>query len=268
MQVGPETPWVSRQAPGASATRGARRAHGRRPGATRPSGSARLAALALAAAALACEPYVQGNGVYLEVQRTPGPFAGVHVDDGIAGTVTVVSGPGYSVVVSGDANLLDYVRTEVQLLDLRGEAVDVLHVWVDEPGAGYDGTIPIRATIEVPALRYVGAIGASRVEAREVAAAELDVESRGGSFLDVRGSGGTDLHAVAEGSTLDLGSWLASTYAEVTATGRSHVEVAATGTLTGEARDTSVVQNLATAAVCDLVADPTATGPCVLPAGP
>ena len=142
------------------------------------------------------------------------------------------------------------------------QALDVLRVWVDEPGAGYDDTIPIRATIQVPALRYVGAIGASRVEAREVAAADLDVESRGGSFLDVRGPGGATLHAVAEGSTADLGSWLAATYAEVTATGAAHVEVAATGTLTGEARNTSVVQNLATAAVCDVQRFDTASVTC------
>jgi putative autotransporter adhesin-like protein len=263
MALHPESSTVFELVPGAFAERaGPVATGGRRSRATAPPRSARLAALALAAAALACDPYVQGNGVYLEVQRTPGPFAGVHVDDGIAVTAAVAAGSGYGVVVSGDANMLDYVRTEVQALDVRGEPVDVLRIWVDEPSGGYAPTIPIRATLQAPGLRYAGAIQAARIEARDVTAADLDVEASGGADLEVKGPGGATLHATVADATADLGSWVVTTYADVMATGHARVEVAATGTLTGEAHGTSVVQNLATAAVCDLASFDTAAVTC------
>jgi hypothetical protein len=164
--------------------------------------------------------------------------------------------------VSGDANGLDYVHTEVKPVDVRGEWVDVLHVWIEEPSGGYAPTIPIRAAVQLPSLRYAGAIRAARVEAQGATAADLDVLASGGADLEVKGPGGATLHATVADATADLGSWAVTTYADVMATGRARVEVSATGTLTGEAHGTSYVQNLATAGVGELASFDTATVIC------
>jgi hypothetical protein len=223
----------------------------RRAGATPLPWYARLVALAFAAVALACDPYVQGNGIYLEVERTPGPFAGVHVDDAIAATVVVSVGAAHTVRVSGDANILDYVKTQVRPVDVRGDSVDVLHVWVEEPSGGYAPTIPIRAVVQLPALRYLGTREAAHLEARDVAAPDLDLEAGGGSDVEVKGPGGTTLHASLGDASADLGSWSVQD-AVVTLTGRSSLELVATGTVTGEAHGTSAVNNLVAGATCDV----------------
>ncbi len=253
MALRPETPSVSRAAAGPDVlARILGVPRGRRLGATALPRSARvLGALALAAAALACDPYVQGNGVYLEVVRDPGPFAGVHVDDRIEVTASVVAGDVHTVRVSSDANVLDYVRTEVQAVDVRGESVGVLRIWVDEPGAGVDPTIPIRAVIEGGSLRYLDAIRASRLEARDVAAPDLDVSGSEGADVVVKGLGGTTLHATLADATADLGAW-AVQYADVMLTGRSSLDLRASLTVAGEAHGTSTLENLDPAGVCDV----------------
>ncbi len=239
---------------------------GRRRWATPLSRSARLAALTMAAAVTACDPYVQGNGVYLELERMPGPFAGLHVDDAIAATATVSEGAAHAVHVSGDANLLEHVKTQVRTLDVRGVSVDVLHVWIEEPSGGYSPTIPIRASVVLPALRFLGAIGAARLEAIGVAAQELDVTAAGGGTLEASGPGGAALYAVVDGARVDLDGYPVATRVDLRVTGRSTVGVSASGTLAGEARGAgTVVTNAATAAVCELATSEGATGPCSPP---
>jgi hypothetical protein len=231
-----------------------------------PRSAHRLAMLALAAVALACDPYVQGNGVYREVERTPGPFAGVHVEDGIEATATVSDGAATTVRVSGDANVLDYVETEVQRVDVGGESVDVLHVSVDEPSGGYAPTIPIRAVILMPALRYLDAREFSRIEARDVAAPALVVGAAGGSEVEVKGPGGTTLRATLADANGDLGGWPVQD-AVVMLTGRSMLDLSASGALSGEAHDTSTLNNLVPAATCALAVFDAATASCA-PAAP
>lgn len=227
---------------------------------------AQLAALVMIAVATACDPYAQGNGVYLEVERTPGPFAGVHVDDAIAATATVSAGAAHGVHVSGDANLLEYVKTQVRALDVRGVSVDVLHVWIEEPSGGYSPTIPIRASIVLPALRYLGAVGAAHLEASGIAAQELDVTAASGGDLEASGPGGATLYAVVDGASVDLDAYPVDTLADVRVTGRSTVGVSASATLTGEARGAgTVVTNAVTAAVCTLATYEGAAGPCAPP---
>jgi hypothetical protein len=220
----------------------------------------------MAAVATACDPYVQGNGVYLEAERTPGPFAGVHVDDAIAATATVSEGAAPGVHVSGDANLLEYVKTQVRALDVRGVSVDVLHVWIEEPSGGYSPTIPIRASVVLPALRFLGAIGAAHLEASGIAAQELDVTAATGGTLEASGSGGPALYAVVDGASVDLDGYPVATLADLRVTGRSTGGVSASGTLAGEARGGgTVVTNAATAAVCELATSGGAIGPCAPP---
>jgi hypothetical protein len=242
---------------------------GRLPGATALPRAVRLiAALALAAAGLACDPYVQGNGVYIEVDRTPGPFAGVHVDDGIQATANVSAGGSYTVRLSGEANIVDgYVRAEVRTIDLGGEFVDVLYVWVAEPKGGYAPTIPLRAVIQPPSLRYLAAIRAARLEANEVSSPVLDVEASGGSYLEAKGPApaGATLRATLSGGHGEL-SLYAVQDAQVMLDGASTLKVSASGTLSGEAHDASTVTNVVAAAACGVITSETATVVCGPPA--
>ncbi|HEY6098390.1 MAG TPA: DUF2807 domain-containing protein, partial [Anaeromyxobacter sp.] len=75
---------------------------------------AAAALLSVAGALAGCQPYVQGNGVYREERRNDlGAFTGVHLEDGIEATVTAGIAQ-QMVTVSGDANVLPYIETEVR----------------------------------------------------------------------------------------------------------------------------------------------------------
>ncbi len=232
---------------------------GRRAGATPPPGSARpLSFVAAAVLALAaCTPYVQGNGVYLEEDRSRdvGPFFGLHVEDGIEATVT--SGAGASVVVSGDANVVKYIVTEVRTDTVRSDQIPVLHVFVDVPGGDFAPTIPLRAVVKLPVLRYVSAIEDSKTTVSDAAASSLVVVADATEVI-LRGPGGDRLYPTLHDATLRAGGYPVD-YAEVTLTGRSRAELHAHVAVTGEAHDTSVVDNtLGSAGTCSVSAFDTA----------
>ncbi len=200
-----------------------------------------LAALALAA----CEPYIQGNGVYHEEDRTAalGPFAGIRVEEGIA--ASVASGAAdRSVRVSGDANVVRYVRTEVRQETVRGAAVDVLRVWVDAPSGGYSSTYPLRATVRSPEIRFGAAEGdGARIDLQGAAAAELVLEARREGEILVRGPGGPAVHATLADARVDAGGYPTQT-AEILLTGASRLELDASVSVTGDAWGTSEVDNM------------------------
>lgn len=209
-----------------------------------------LAALALAA----CEPYIQGNGVYHEEDRTGslGSFAGVRLEEGIAATVTSGAAD-RNVRVSGDANVVRYVRTEVRRETVRGAAVDVLRVWVDVPSGGYSSTYPLRATIRSPEIRFACAEGdGARIDLQEAATAELVLEARGDGEILVRGPGGPAVHATLADASVDAGGYPTGT-AEVLLTGASRLELAASVSVTGDASGTSELDNLRGAGTCAVV---------------
>jgi hypothetical protein len=231
-----------------------------------PRSAQRFASLVLAAFALACDPYVQGNGVYREVDRSASlrPFAGVHLEDAVEATVTVSDGTAQSVLVSGDANVVDYIKTEVVTQEVLGVPVDVLHVRVEVPGGDYSPSVPVRAVIRMAGLRYLGAREHSRLEARDVTAPDLVVDGAGGSDVEVKGPGGTTLVATLADANADLGGWAVQD-AAVMLSGRSSLELRANGTLTGEAHGTSTVTNLVPAVTCTVAVFDTATDPCAPP---
>jgi len=230
-----------------------------------PRSARRLGVAALLVAALACRPYVQGNGVFLEEDRSPsvGPFTGVHVEDGIDATVTSGAAT-QSVVVSGDANVVKYVKTEVKTETVRGVAVGVLHVSVDVPGGEFETTIPIRAVIRVRALGFAAASEDARIDVADAATPELVIEARGGSQVSVRGLGGTSLYATLDAAALDAGSYAVS-FAEVNLTAKSFAQLRADVTVTGSVQGASTVENLLGTGVCDVTKDEASTVRCNAP---
>lgn len=211
-----------------------------------PRAALRLALAACAAVAVAgCRPYVQGNGFYLEETRSPLPdFVGIHLENGIDATVTV--GPAQSVVVSGDANVVKWITTEVRTDTVRGEPIQVLYVFVAQE---YGATIPPRAVIKLPKLRYVRAIEDSFADVSAAAAETLVVEADA-SEVRVKGNGGENLYPTLHDAGLDAGSYPVS-HVDLVLTGASRLDLRALSVVTGEAHGTSRVYNrLGTLGIC------------------
>jgi hypothetical protein len=247
----------TRCAPGAPNPRGVR--------VTGRSRAARLVGAVLAAALTACEPYVQGNGVYLEEDRSGGiaPFVGIRVEDGIQATVTA-GAAAQSVVVSGDANVVPYIKAEVRAIEVRGAPLAVLFITLDPPGDDYGVTIPPRAVVRATELGYVAATEASKVNVFDAAAPSMVVDGQGGSEVTLRGAGGESLHATLVAASLDAGSY-AVDLAEVSLAGGSRAELHAQGTVTGDAQGASAVDNLLGSGTCDVTLDETSTLACHVP---
>lgn len=220
-------------------------------------------ALGAALALSACEPYIQGNGVYREEDRTAaiGTFEGIRLESGIGATVTAGAGA-RSVRVSGDANVVRYVRTEVRTEMVRGIATNVLRVWVDVPSGGYSSTYPLRATVDAPEIRFAAAEGRGAALALANAAApDLVLEASSAAEILVQGPGGPAVHATLSDASVDAGGYPTQT-ADVLLTGASRIELAANGSVTGDAWGTSEVDNLLGAGTCDVVLHDAAKASC------
>lgn len=230
----------TRSALGSSRERGA--------GATPPPRSARsagFAALALLALA-ACEPYVQGNGVYLEENRTPEGvvLVGLHVEDGLE--VAVTSGAAQQhVTVSGDANLVEYIVTDVQ--DEGGGAV--LHLRIDAPG-GWSSTIPPRAVVRLVQLEYLLVRGDSQVSVADAAAPLLTILASEGSDVDVAGAGGAAIAVTASSAIVDAGAYPVTEGASVDLSEGARVELRSDAEVTGTVRSACTLDNLLGAGSC------------------
>ncbi len=228
-----------------------------------------LAACSLVALALAgCDPYVQGNGVYLE-ERRPGlaPFVGLHVEDGIEATVTAGT-PAQDVLVSGDANVVAYIRTQVEMDGGRS----VLHVFVSEQ---FGKTIPPRVVIDVPTFEYVLATQGSRAHVRNAATPAFRVIADQGSALDLAGANGSVAAGesisveLASGAVLDAASYPVSQSASVALSGASLARLRSDGPVTGTVANASELDNLLGSGDCSgVVADQASRVRCRPPAVP
>ncbi len=218
----------------------------------RPAG---CAALALAAAlAAGCHPYVEGNGVYGEEDRTPAQtFTGVEVHDGIE--VTVTSGAAQQrVIVSADQNVVQWMTTRVSTDTGSGP---VLHLSIDK--AGWTSTNPPRAVVDLAELRYVNAQDDSHVSASGVATLLLSVQAYQRSDVFVMGSGGGRIEVVADDATVDAGTYPLGEGALVTLTSRSRAEVHSDGPVAGSAAAGSTLENFGSGTCAGVVADAGAT---------
>lgn len=197
---------------------------------SRPARLAGIVAAALAGALAGCEPYVEGNGVFEEEDRTPPEtLLGVHVEDGIEASVT--AGGAQQVTVSGDANLVQHIDTEVVAEPGVGP---VLFVRIDV--ANWSSTIPPRAAIRLGDLRYVFASGHSRVLAT--------------------GPGGAALEVFASDADVDAGSYPLSAGARVDLSSGARVELHSDGPVTGIVRGGCTLDNLLGAGGCEAVTVP------------
>lgn len=213
-----------------------------------------LVAVVVAALA-ACDPYVQGNGVFHQEDRSAGlpPFEGIHVEDGIRvdATETSASSATQTVVVSGDANVVGQLETEVRQETIGGVPTAVLHLFV--AAEHFASENPLRAVVGANGIRFVRARDRSRVEVTDAAAALFVVDAGGGADVTLR----APLDAAWEDRTLDVTADAAFVHAtaypvetaRVAAGGGSHVELLA-GEVSGTADATSRIDNAG--GVCDV----------------
>jgi hypothetical protein len=171
---------------------------------TRGSACGSRLALAALLALAACEPYVQGNGHFLEENRTSAlaSFRGVSVEDGVEVTVTANTPAAQrSVVVSGDSNLVPYIRTSIVMDRVPG--VPILHVSIADLTGGYDPTIPPRVVVKEELVEYLRASGKSRIQ----------VQGAATSLLTVAGEDRSEISVAAPALTTDAGDALVVTLA-------------------------------------------------------
>ncbi len=143
----------------------------------------------LAIAALGCVSFgdgLDGSGRVVTVSRTATGFDRVAVGGSFDVDVTV--GNAYSVRITGDDNLLPYVRTEV-----RGRTLEI------ESSRNLDPTTTLRVAVSTPALVSLASSGSSDVRASGVRANAFDASVSGSSDLAAAGDFG-DLDASVSGS--------------------------------------------------------------------
>jgi len=150
-----------------------------------------------------CERWVVGDGVFAESARNVATFTGLRVENGIE--VNVASGAGSQAVrVSGDENVLQYVKTTV-VDDPLGPTLSVKttvhHV---------ESTHPLLVTVDVQAFDHVEADDGARVSVENATAGTFTVWANEGASVELAGSGGAHLDATVSGSArLDARSWVA-----------------------------------------------------------
>jgi hypothetical protein len=164
----------------------------------------------------------------------------------------VTQGDGYSVAVTVDDNLVEY-------LDVRVEG-DTLRIGLKPIARLGFGNMTLRAEITMPDLRGLDLSGATRTQLSgfsntspaeievsgasqvrgDITTGEMRIRASGASTVDINGSTGR-LDVEASGaSTVRLDNF-ASTDTTVNASGASNITVNASGTLTGEASGASTV---------------------------
>jgi hypothetical protein len=184
-----------------------------------------------------CKPYVHGNGVFGQETRNEPPFDGVAIGLGILGTVRS-GATETSVTISGDANVLQYIRTDVV------DGVLTTHLSGTD---GFDSDHAVQLVVATPTLSYAEAYGGARVDVSSIVeATTFTAVARDGSTLTLAGASAvqaTLLAITAAGtSTIDATGYPAGD-ATATLTGGSRVTltVPAPGTVTGTLSDGSTL---------------------------
>lgn len=187
--------------------------------------SARTAAIALAVMACGC---ARGSGTPAQQERDVRGFS--RVDVGGAFQVDLDVGPDFRVVVHADDNLVDRVVTEVK--------DDTLHVHLE--GSAVTST-PLRAEITMPSLVGVDVSGATRAEIEGVASESLEVDASGASNVRVRGKT-TTLEVYASGATKLDARELQAADVRIHASGATKASVTATTSLDADASGSSEIR--------------------------
>ena len=205
---------------------------------------------------------VSGSGNAVTKEYDDSGFTGLRVDNAFAATVT--RGDAFSVAVTVDDNLVEYLRVEV-----KG---DTLRIGLD-PGRSYRGTT-LKAEVTLPRLEALEVTGASTVDAQGFSSGDplaLEVSGAGATSLsgvragdvtidvsgaghvtggleaqgldgEISGAGGVSLEGSAAGATLEVSGagdldlhLLTLQNADLELSGGSNASVRVTGTLNVEA---------------------------------
>jgi hypothetical protein len=119
------------------------------PARRKPFAGPALAALVAVVGLTACDPRLQGNGVYAEKTVDLAAFTGVRTEDGVGAVITVEPGLSQAVKVIGDENLVQsHIRTSLEVEGVGSAALTVLHVWVDP--ADFQPVIPPKVVVSRP----------------------------------------------------------------------------------------------------------------------
>jgi hypothetical protein len=195
-------------------------------------------ALALVTALLAvagCESNVHGNGVFGQETRNVPPFDGVAIGLGIIAHVRS-GADATSVTISGDANILQYIKTEVDGTVLR------THL----SGAdGFESDHPLQLVIATPTLSYAEAYERAVVDVTSIvetdtftaAASEGSTVSLAGAdavvatLVALQASGTSTIHATAYPASDGTASL----------SGGARADVTVSGTVTGSLSDGSTL---------------------------
>jgi hypothetical protein len=217
-----------------------------------------------ALAASGCRPYVEGNCVSGSETRTlEATFEGVRVENAIHATVTAgVAQP--RLVVSGDANLLSYIRTKIEA-DSGSVPSNVLHLWIEVPGGTFSPCVPPTAVLDAGELRYIGADGDSDVDASGVATRTLSVGATAKSIVTVTGAGGERIQVEVSDARVDASTYPVSLGADVTLTGGGRASLHSDGPVTGTVAAGCTLQNFGSDACVAVVPQSGATVVCPVP---
>jgi hypothetical protein len=180
----------------------------------------------------ACDPVVYGDGVYREETRGVRAFTGISVDLGMIATVT--AGQPQQVVLSGDENILQYVKLDV----------NDAGVLVASASADIRPRIPLRLTAQAALIVAAYAKGESHLEVLEASAPSFTVGAADHSEVHLEGAGGDSLDATVSGAShLDArGYHVAGADLALSAASQAEVWVQAPGTLAGDVSGGSAAQ--------------------------
>lgn len=142
-------------------------------------------------AAAAFLSIVSGAALASSETRSVPAFEGVHIASGIRATVAI--GPLQPVQLEGDAEVLAKVEVVVENGQLRVGF---------KPDTHWNHGGEVRATIQTPRLRDLGASGGSIVTAELTRSEKSGVQASGGSELHLRGVDATDLAVQGSGGSI------------------------------------------------------------------
>lgn len=170
---------------------------------------------------------VAGSGVAATESRNVSEFRGIDV--GGVFQVEVTAGKDYGVVVEGDDNLLQYVKTEVSGGVLKISSTERLK-----------SSTPLRIRVSAPEIESIDGSGACKISVAGLKSSELRVDTSGASKINLAGETESLTIDVSGASNINAEN-LKAENATVDASGASKVEVFVTSKLVSEASGASKI---------------------------
>jgi hypothetical protein len=185
-----------------------------------------IALLAGCASPVEIPESIRGSGTLVSRTYDLKDFSQIYAD--VVAQVEVTRGDAYSVRVEVDDNVASRLEVSVTGDTLR----------IDMEDGAYNH-VTLRAQVTMPKLTGVTLDGASTLQG-ELAGEDLDVDLDGASQATLTGTAGRVKIEINGGSRALLGD-LAAQDVELNANGGSHVEVNASGTVSGQANGGSQI---------------------------